>query len=96
MEGDTGSEGDGRPEDKPPDDEKLNERSVISGQRIAARQPFRKVLLDNHGELWLFRIWEGDHTRFTVEKGETVWKFGLEYSARSKFAREVRRLGGTV
>jgi len=77
-------------------DSHLPDGTKVDRRTLTDAKPYRKVLLDNYGELWLFRIWEGGHSHFAVEKAEQCWKFSLEYSARSKFTRELRRQGGTV
>ena len=92
MEGDTDNADGGRPADE----SQLSAENEIRAERIAARKPSVKRLLDQYGETWLFAVTEGSRTHYQVERGDRCWRFSLEYSARSKFTRELRRQGGTV
>lgn len=91
MEGDTNNAEGGRPvDDGQPDAE-----PKIRSERIAESEPYSKLLLDNDGVVWAFKVTQGRHTYYTVESQDRCWRFSLEYSARAKFSREVkRRYGG--
>jgi hypothetical protein len=50
-----------------------------------------KALIANAGSVWLFRVTEGDHVNYSVERGDRTWPFALLDSATSKFIEELNK-----
>jgi hypothetical protein len=52
---------------------------------------FAKLLLEQRGTIWLFKITEGERVTFSVERSDRILQFSHYPSARAKFELELLR-----